>query len=263
MDIHVIEKHFKKIGARVKFGSTRWLSVIDILEDQKGEYFDIKVYFRERIEYEVINLQKDMRHLLLIARRAWGKEKFLCGFDERHWFVAAVPGRSVTNVKNAMEALQPAEVKATISQKVRRNKKRFLRRNEAFIRQGEWFFVPRPDLDVNPSFVKPIFKYEPISRDLLSKPHICEEVFREEGETVWVCLRYPNGISVDQYEKIMKTEPMAKTWNWQLRTRDANVFARGTVRHPDHKTINLDCWHQIFMNTENETTGRHHIAFLD
>jgi hypothetical protein len=32
-----------------------------------------------------------MRHLLLMAR-SWTKDKFLCGHDERHWFVCAVPG---------------------------------------------------------------------------------------------------------------------------------------------------------------------------
>jgi len=37
--------------------------------------------------------------------------KFLCGHDERHWFVAAVPGRGVSNVRTAMEALKPAAVR--------------------------------------------------------------------------------------------------------------------------------------------------------
>jgi hypothetical protein len=86
-----------------------------------------------------------------MARRDNGKQKFLCGHDERHWFVCAVPGNSVTNVVNAMEALQPAEVRGAVSQKVKRSKNRLRRRNEAFVRQGEWFFIPTPELVVNPN----------------------------------------------------------------------------------------------------------------
>ena len=40
------------------------------------------------------------------------KNKFLCGHDERHWFVAAVPGRSVATVRSAMEALKPPGIAA-------------------------------------------------------------------------------------------------------------------------------------------------------
>ena len=41
------------------------------------------------------------------------KDKFLCGHDERHWFVAGVPERApVSNVVTAMEALKPDVVRA-------------------------------------------------------------------------------------------------------------------------------------------------------
>jgi len=84
-------------------------------------------------------LRPNMRHLLLLARRDRGqKEKYLCGHDERHWFVCAVPdSRGVASVAAALEALQPPEVRAAVGRALRRPKERMRRHNRAFIRQGE------------------------------------------------------------------------------------------------------------------------------
>ena len=169
MDIQLLEKRFALIGARLKFeiiSAPTWRSRpgINIGNDRSGEFYDIKAAKDDGVNYEVVDLQKDARHLLLMARRNSGKEKFLCGHDERHWFVCAVPGRSITNVENAMEALQPAFVRQEVSKKVRRGKNRFERRNEAFFRQGEWFFVPFPEFNFRTDFTNQIHKNEPISR---------------------------------------------------------------------------------------------------
>ncbi len=45
--------------------------------------------------------------------------------------------------------------------------------------------------------------------------------------------------------------------------RNPKAYARGTVRHSDHKTITLPCWHEVLMNTENESRTMSKIAFLD
>lgn len=266
MDIQLLEKHFGQIGARVKiFGPSEKVrrSGIDIRSDKIGEYFSILISGKEEIEYEVVDLKPDMRHLLLMARRENGKDKFLCGHDERHWFVCAVPGKSISNVVNAMEALQPEIVRGRILKNVLRRKDVLSRRNEAFVRQGEWFFVPVSELPINPSFFNPIHKNEPITRGRGSQSHICEEVFRGGGELVWVCSAYPSGISPKRYAEVLKTKPEAARWRWQTFVRDAKVYARGTVRHPDHKTIVLSDWHQVLMNTENEAPGMQHVVFLD
>src|SRR5215470_8840734 len=163
MESQLLETMFGRMGARVKLReaiSRRAPAGIDIRSDKRGEYFDIGVEPNDRVKYEVIDIRPDMRHLLLMGRRDNGKQKFLCGHDERHWFVCAVPGNSVTNVVNAMEALQPAEVRGAVSQKVKRHKDRLRRRNEAFVRQGEWFFIPAPELVVKPKLV---LRDEPIS----------------------------------------------------------------------------------------------------
>ena len=98
MDTELLSKKFGQMGARVKvvpFVSNiyrRDRGGIDIKADAKGEYFDIRVETNDNIDYEVIDTRPDLRHLLLMARRDRAKQKFLCGHDERHWFVCAVPG---------------------------------------------------------------------------------------------------------------------------------------------------------------------------
>ena len=45
--------------------------------------------------------------------------------------------------------------------------------------------------------------------------------------------------------------------------RNPGVYVRGRIRHPDHATITLHGWHQVVMNTENESQAMRNVAFLD
>jgi hypothetical protein len=45
--------------------------------------------------------------------------------------------------------------------------------------------------------------------------------------------------------------------------REPMVYVRGRVWHPDHKTIVLDDWHRVLMNTEREASGATDVTFLD
>ena len=45
--------------------------------------------------------------------------------------------------------------------------------------------------------------------------------------------------------------------------RDPDVYAKGTVRHPDHATIRLPEWHRVLMNTEQGAKAMRHVAFID
>jgi hypothetical protein len=119
METKLVETMFERMGARVKFRQAidrRSAAGIDIRSDGRGEYFDIGVGPSDKVEYQVVDIRPQLRHLLLMARRDNGKQKFLCGHDERHWFVCAVPGESVASVRTAIEALQPAEVRRTVRQ---------------------------------------------------------------------------------------------------------------------------------------------------
>lgn len=266
MDFGLLEKRFALMGARLKVGEVerlRWgqtgPSGVDIKTDQRGEFFDIRLEPGEEVAYEVADLRPDLRHLLLLLRRGDAKEKFLCGHDERHWFVCAVPGRSVSGVTGAMAALQPQLVRRSVEREVKRGKNRFRRRNEAFVRQGEWFFLPAPDLVVDESRVR---RHEPLSRGWGSKPHVCQFAYRRGGERVVVCRKFPGGVSEAEYQRILASNPKASRWGWRGMVRDPQVYVRGRVRHKDHRTVVLDGWHRVLMNTEGEAPSRH-VVFLD
>ena len=93
----------------------------------------------------MLDVQPADRHLLLMVRGRDEKSKFLCGHDERHWFVAAVPESApVGTVRAAKEALKPAEVRSAQARLGLGSDAGNRRKNAAFRRQGEWFFVPAP-----------------------------------------------------------------------------------------------------------------------
>ncbi len=257
-----IEKAFESIGSRVKIGeiaqkSNRLRSianranssrnapfVVNIDRDGNGEYF--KIDTNGAVEFHVLGLDKSNHHLLLFARdNENAKYRFLCGLDEKGWFAAAVP-EAVSNIPAAMEALKPPQI--VNAQKHIRRKHKNKRKNSAFLRQGEWFFIPAPDVSAD---LMLIIKNEPIRRGRGSA-HMVEEIYRTGGETVYVCSKYPNGIDAIKYQKIMKNNPKARSWGWRLMRRNMNVYGRGKVSHRDHKTIVLKGWHAIVPNRESD-----------
>ena len=265
MDTTQIKTKFKRLGARAKIRpflrspprSATGRMVIDIGHDQHGEFFDIRA--DQDADVEVLDVQPRDRHLLLMVRRPNQrphqpdiKDKLLCGHDERHWFVAGVPQRAST-VVTAKEALKPDAVR---SREQGKRGKRLRRRTDVFIRQGEWFFIPAPDVQVNE---KLILSNEPIRRGG-SKPHICEQLYRDGGTTVYVCDQHPNGLTTGQYRKLLNQNPSAAKWGWRTMKRNPVVVVRGKVTHPDHATIRLNGWHRVAMNTES---GSSSVAFLD
>lgn len=139
-------------------------------------------------------------------------------------------------------------------------KARNRRKNAAFLRQGEWFFLPVPDIAIEDALV---LKNEPLRRGNGGKPHWAEFCYRTGGETVHVCSRYPNGVTAAKYRTILSTNKGAQSWGWRTMQRNPGVYVRGRIRHPDHATVNLHGWHQVVMNTENQSRAMRNVAFLD
>ena len=143
MNAHILERQFAKIGARARLRGFAGSVAINIVRDRDGEYFDIAAGRTAAAALSVVDTQPRLRHLVLMSRDLLGKHKFLCGHDERHWFVAAVPEQaSVSTVATAMEALKPFDVRRLQQRLAVKPRTRNRRRNKAFVRQGEWFFVP-------------------------------------------------------------------------------------------------------------------------
>jgi hypothetical protein len=229
---------------------------VDIIRDRRGELFHIGL--DASVELHVMNVNKALRHLLLFAVDGEGRRyRYLCGHDERHWFAAAIAG-GVSSVEDALESLKPGEV--LDAQSGLRRKHRNKRNSGVTLRQGEWFFIPTPDLDPHPGS---ILRDEPIRRGNGS-PHMVEDVFRQGGITVFVCGQYPAGVEEKELQRLIEEEEERRFWGWQSMKRDMDVFGRGKVSHRDHETITLNGWHRILANTEAEAWFRSEtLVFLD
>jgi hypothetical protein len=268
MDTRLLENKFARLGARLKVADrparrTRTPGVVslDVRADRKGEFFEIVRPVGADAEVAVLDVQPADRHLLLLVREGRDKSKFLCGHDERHWFVAGIPESApVGTVRQAKEALKPVEVRVAQALKALRAEARSRRKNAAYVRQGEWFFLPAADLSVDEKLV---LRHESLSRGNGGKPHWAEFCYRTGGETVYVCARRPNGVTEAQYKHILAGSPKAKGWGWRAMRRNAGVYVRGRVRHADHKTVVLHGWHRVLMNTEGQSKAMRNVAFLD
>jgi hypothetical protein len=233
---------------------------IDIGRDPAGEYFDVQR--GADVAVRILDVEPSDRHLVLQAKvpagRGFREATFLCGHDEYHWFVAAIPETAAARtVQNAKDALKPRAVWQEMTARKVPMADRNLRRTAAFVRQGEWFFLPRPELQVQDSS---ILRREPIRRGA-GKPHLCEELIRSGGEKVFVCQRHPNGLTEDQFWRLAEAE--RNRHRWRTMQRGALAYARGYVRHPDHDTVRLECWHEIVPNTETQASAMREVAFLD
>ncbi len=100
------------------------------------------------------------------------RRRYLCGMDERHLFIAQVPGG--TTVRDAHRELKPAEVREVERSSPGR-----------ILRQGEWFFVPPSEVEAkqlglalrgSPWIVR---RRESLGGN--GRPHVAEEVVRLEG----------------------------------------------------------------------------------
>ena len=116
MTPELLRRTFREIGAGLVI--TGW-------EPDRGSFFRIEVgrtHNREQFEIrmagasiEIPDVDANLRQLLLLA--GWGdaggravENRYLCGFDERHWFAAGIPetpNAVVRTVAGAHEALKP------------------------------------------------------------------------------------------------------------------------------------------------------------
>jgi hypothetical protein len=259
-----LERSFESIGARVKTGMLERGDLrINVLSDRQGEYFDLLINPDRVADALALSADRRDRHLLLLAktqdeRGVVQKQRFLCGHDERAWFVASVPGNA-SSVRQAKEALKPRSLLVLQDRLRVRPKDRNRRKNAAFVRQGEWFFVPQPRLRVSDALV---LRNEPIRRGA-GKPHMCEFLVRTGGEVVYVSRGYPKALTAARHARLMHEKPSLRKLPWKIMRRDMAVFVKGRIRHPDHKTVYLSCWHQVVPNTETEAPSMRSVAFID
>ena len=67
----------------------------------------------------------------------------------------------------------------------------------------------------------------------------------------------------ERYTAMVQRDPSLLGWTWRAMARNPRVYARGTVRHPDHATITLREWCRVLLNTETDAPSMPRMAFLD
>jgi hypothetical protein len=267
MNAKFAQRAFAEIGARFEVeeidpGNDRAYT-LDISEEHGRQYFLLRTQPRimPSLDLQVLQKSREERHLLLRVKELErpASDRFLCGFDEREWFVAATPGRPNT-IREARDELKPWRIRQReIAQGVRKADRQ-KRRNAVSVRQGEWFFLPEPGLVVPPAFIR---RNEPISRGPGSKPHIVEEYYSQVGDLLYVHPKYPSGLSKQEMSWVLGRDQKLRREDFVARRRSSGVFVRGKVSHPDHRTIVLHEWHAVVMNTEDATEARKNVVFVD
>lgn len=141
------------------------------------------------------------------------KRHFLVGRDERQLFMCRLPA-ACTTVAQAHAALRVPQANLEARSVLERT-----------IRQGEWFFVPAEGDDVARI-----------------------EGGIESGE-VWIHRRVSIARFIARAGKPHVVEEIVETRDIR---GNRQVFARGRVRHVDHKTVRLPRWYRVFRNREVE-----------
>jgi hypothetical protein len=78
---------------------------------------------------------------------------------------------------------------------------------------------------------------------------------------VYVNAQHPAGISRATFDRLSRSRQ--RGGGWRRLVRDPDLYAKGSVRHPDHNTIVLHGWHRVLMNTEQSARAMRHVVFLD
>jgi hypothetical protein len=170
------------------------------------------------VESGEVRVLKEWETQVLIERTTpESLRRYLCGLDERHYFVAQVQGG--TTVRDAHRLLKPDAVREAERGGSGR-----------LVRQGEWFFMPLKaeelQLLVGELKRKPHLVRRRVSLGGNGRPHVADAVVVLDAE---------------------------------------RVYARGAVRHPDHKTLVLSEWRRVHRNTEvqNGTLGANGVFWID
>jgi hypothetical protein len=171
----LIRDAFAAIGAEAIVETAGNAFEIDIRQNGDREVYRLKYPHADTVLAEALDVKPKQRHLVLDVT-GWRlpiSGRYLCGHDEHHWFVASLPfDRKTATVRGAMEVLKPAVVLREQKRKGVKHR-RHRRKTAAYVRQGEWFFLPRPNMFVGELAVRS----GQLVRDG-GKPHRVEWLYR-------------------------------------------------------------------------------------
>lgn len=184
--------------------------------DMRGDAEIFSLAPSRRARPTVLDVSPRRRHLLLLLTRGAAERRILFGHDERHLFWSILPGAETpSDIAGAFAALQPGAVRKAAPVVDEKGGT-----PRAIIRQGEWFFIPEPGFAATHSM----------------RPWATE--LRRAGRRGWGSAHRPDELATFEDESGIN-----------------RLYARGAVRHPDHATIRLDCWHSVHLNLEEGKPG--------
>jgi len=175
-----LQNAFGEIGAMLaddRFGPG---FEIDIVTRKQHEAYQLQHPWDDSLTLEVVDVHRHLRHLVLDVT-GWRlpiSGRYLCGHDESHWFVAGLSfGRKTGTVRGAMESLKP-EIVRREQRRQSVHHRRHRRKTAAYVRQGEWFFLPRPKMQVAETLIE---RNGQLVREG-GKPHLVDQLYRVPGQ---------------------------------------------------------------------------------
>ena len=195
-------------------GVDRHLEQLVLMVHEQRRPFQVRVSKDTRLPSGTRVLRTDSENKKFVWIEQWTTERkrhFLCGMDEQHLFIAQLP-RPVSTVHAAHIALRPPQLHAAEQ-----------RAGSLATRQGEWFFV----------------RATPEEEKELATEISARRVFVRKSTG----LAQAGNISRSGRAHLADEVVL-------LAGNDRRLYARGNVRHPDHKTVYLDGWRRVFPNLE-------------
>jgi hypothetical protein len=230
-----IEKKFKEAGLRLQLVELNDNADIFGLSVEGGIHNEVFVMQpgHETNTVQVLDIDKKEKQVLLHVKEE--ERTFTTReWDRRKKKYVEVPHKTPANKRKLLLGMDErsyfaapvAENSINIRDAKERLKNPDLEKNVKTVRQGEWFFQPVKD----GSFIEEALRSGEavINRKVGigalmgtpgGNPHVVDEIVRVRRETL------------DQF------------------------FARGKVRHVDHKTVEFTQWMRILPNTEERRTG--------
>lgn len=165
------------------------------------------------------------------------------------YFLVELPG-AVSNVEEAFDALLPVDLQET----------------DNYVRQGEFFFVPCPEVvtrtlqPMDDMFEWGLYDYvgqKSIREKFATKENAEQRLSDLEDRwapfdgysTLFAVHRFPIGDACN-LARYFSSPGTGNPHNArEIRHLGDIIFARGRVRHPQHKDLNLgNTWHRVYIN---------------
>jgi hypothetical protein len=244
---------FSALGQVVTSGQYDQIKIIASLGDIWNTRKRMDPKTREMVDYQ--------EHQLGAAVFEYKDKHYLSGVDDgarkggMGYFLVELPEK-VSSVTEAFESLLPIDLAAEDQE------------NQVWVRQGEFFFIPMRQLDTR-KHLFPLEKrynwglYDTLSQSSFSTrlptKEKAEETMRRMYEEFHGMEIPPGRFAVHRFEvpethNLASFFPGAGTGNphnaTEIRTGPGGaIFARGRVRHPQHKDMNLGkIWHRVVVN---------------